>query len=673
MSRINTLHINNFKFFDEQEPIILGGKHLLLYGENGSGKSSIYWALYTLFEASLKKDDDDVKKYFLSLKNHPQSLVNIYAPVIPATGNTPEHFNSFIEINTDNVPAKTFTLSLLDTVIRENIEARQINQASDFLSYKVLFKFQDFWNGEPINLANIFTGYILPYVNFAEGELIRNGKTVTLTNAWEMYSEIEKGPGMTTNAKGHKIQVYKNSAENKAFDRFVSHFEEEFQKLIDFINVNSPQILQDLGYDINFSLQYRKLWYKKADKRFDFKPFTIELNITSYLGKKITIKRPQSFLNEAKITALGLSIRLSILKQRINEEAGDILKFIVFDDFMISLDMNNRDRLIDYILEPENKYLQNYQLLFLTHDKSFYDFLAYKIGRWDKMSNWICKEMYTGKKENSNVEFPILIESELEFIDRAKKYYLARDYTASAIYIRKELEKIISERLPNESKFKSDGSFISLQQMWNHLVERFNALSKPIDKHTQELFTQTKLLVLNPQAHFQQISLPLYKVELDKAFELIDKLINDYPIPNSIIILDRDMEIEFNHPNINYSVRFILETDFSINSLLDLDKQIKIPRCKILHWQFKGIDFWNVEKNDVTDYDVKVKPLSLKLNEIILMNSSKNGMEISIDSFLENSKLINSLWNLKELCDKSKIAFEPTIPPNKYLLKSILK
>ncbi len=48
MKRINKIHINNLKFFPDSEPIKIEGKNILLYGENGSGKSSIYWALYTL-------------------------------------------------------------------------------------------------------------------------------------------------------------------------------------------------------------------------------------------------------------------------------------------------------------------------------------------------------------------------------------------------------------------------------------------------------------------------------------------------------------------------------------------------------------------------------------------------------------------------------------------------
>jgi AAA15 family ATPase/GTPase len=53
MNRIKSIPINNFKFFPEFEPIQIGGKNILLYGENGSGKSSVYWALYTLLECSI--------------------------------------------------------------------------------------------------------------------------------------------------------------------------------------------------------------------------------------------------------------------------------------------------------------------------------------------------------------------------------------------------------------------------------------------------------------------------------------------------------------------------------------------------------------------------------------------------------------------------------------------
>ena len=60
---IDKIIIKNFKAFPEEEVIELNGNHLLVYGENGSGKSSVYWALYTLFQAK-DKGKDSTEKYF---------------------------------------------------------------------------------------------------------------------------------------------------------------------------------------------------------------------------------------------------------------------------------------------------------------------------------------------------------------------------------------------------------------------------------------------------------------------------------------------------------------------------------------------------------------------------------------------------------------------------------
>ena len=78
MSKINTITLSNFKFFGKEETINIDGKHLLLYGENGSGKSSLFWGIYTLLEASFKQSIE-TDKYFQPFGSNEESLVNIYA------------------------------------------------------------------------------------------------------------------------------------------------------------------------------------------------------------------------------------------------------------------------------------------------------------------------------------------------------------------------------------------------------------------------------------------------------------------------------------------------------------------------------------------------------------------------------------------------------------------
>lgn len=45
---LHEIELKNFKFFYDSFTFPLDGKHIVLYGENGSGKSSIVWGLYTL-------------------------------------------------------------------------------------------------------------------------------------------------------------------------------------------------------------------------------------------------------------------------------------------------------------------------------------------------------------------------------------------------------------------------------------------------------------------------------------------------------------------------------------------------------------------------------------------------------------------------------------------------
>lgn len=76
--RINKIEIENFKFFKNAFPINVDRKNILLYGENGAGKSSIYWSVYTHFQA-YAKDRTDAQKYFLP--GHAQNLRNRYAAI----------------------------------------------------------------------------------------------------------------------------------------------------------------------------------------------------------------------------------------------------------------------------------------------------------------------------------------------------------------------------------------------------------------------------------------------------------------------------------------------------------------------------------------------------------------------------------------------------------------
>lgn len=652
MSRIDTLNIQNFKFFGEQKPIKLGGKHLLLFGENGSGKSSVYWSLYTLFEASVKDDKEKITKYFKHHSESEESLINIHAPKITNADGI-EHYGSSIKISTTSNPAINYEVSLLDTGIMGNLNAIEVNQSSDFLNYKVLYKFQDFVNGESIDLAEIFAGYILPYVKFSSFDIWREGELKSRSTAIEMWNEIKIGPGKTTNEKGKEIQVYKYSETNKQFDKFCIHFEKEMLDLIDFINLNAPKILQKLGYDIDFELQYTEHVHKKVDVNYHCDSFKIKLVITKYLGKTIPIHRPHSFLNEAKITAIAIAIRLAVLRKRVNEEAPDLLKFIVFDDVMISLDMNNRDKLIDFLLDAENKFTNDYQLIFLTHDKNLYEFVGSKIKKFGDQEKWVFKEMYSGINPTTKIEYPIIIDSKLNLIDKAQFYYDSKDYTACSIYLRKELERIIVERLPVELKTKVSEKFIPLETLWDRMVERYSNLKLPVSEDIKDTFKASKLHILNPQAHYQSLSLPVYKNELDKVFELIKDLQDNYPVPDKTLLINKEAILNFTFIEgaHNYNIKFELTTDF-YKDTLDGKLEVYFPKCKVLTWSYNDEEFWDFEKNQSVTL-----PEPLKFNRIqqLLALIKRQPLGISTENFIDNTLIENNVWSLKEVLNKASV------------------
>lgn len=73
-ARLHHIAITNFKAFREFS-LNLEGRHLLVYGANGAGKSSLYWALYTFLQ-SARKPRNGIVKYFDPA--NPQSLLNLH-------------------------------------------------------------------------------------------------------------------------------------------------------------------------------------------------------------------------------------------------------------------------------------------------------------------------------------------------------------------------------------------------------------------------------------------------------------------------------------------------------------------------------------------------------------------------------------------------------------------
>ena len=343
MKRIKELHINNFKFFPATEPIKIDGKNILLYGENGSGKSSFYWALYTLLESSQKSDATQIQKYFNKL--NPQSLVNIHATTDAAGVD-----NSFIKIvmNDDS----DFEVSHQNTAINTSDQAKESLLASDFLNYRLLQRSHSVKHSEEVDLFSMFEDAVLGYVQFTDTNWHNElGVGIQLRNAGSIYKIVERGPDKTYPKKNGELGFPQKAAHNAAYTEFnnlVERFERDLGTLIQNINQRVNPIIQDkLKFKITFHLELVKVSAHKLSEANYSKPnFAIRLRIDDFNGTGPVLK-PQSFLNEARLSGVALAIRLAIMERRIQDAP---VKILVLDDLMISLDMSNRDKILKLIL-----------------------------------------------------------------------------------------------------------------------------------------------------------------------------------------------------------------------------------------------------------------------------------------------------------------------------------
>ena len=274
---------------------------------------------------------------------------------------------------------------------------------------------------------------------------------------------------------------------------------------------------------------------------------TIKLTADGLSGQNSKVSQPHTFLNEAKLTAIALSIRLSILRTRLAGE--DILKILVLDDLLISLDMSNREIVTNMLIEDE--FLKDYQIIMLTHDRAFFEMAKQKFDTVVEHP-WNFFEMYIDDK--GDFEKPYLQKS-LNYFEKAEKHFREYDYSACANYLRKEVERIKKLKVIAESSgVPIDRSMRIIKRLVDS--EDFQNFSRPesTDKTTigrvrgkligiksnldqaREPTVEIDLKdiasilqrILHPQSH-DDTSRPLYKTELEEAIEIIQGIRDTIP------------------------------------------------------------------------------------------------------------------------------------------------
>ncbi len=516
MALITKIGLQNFKFFRQREEFDADGKHLLIYGENGSGKSSFYWSLYTLLECANKDADAKISRYF-DLADE-VCLTNRFLQ-----NGQPDYVESEIKLDFDD--GTDFCLSANDLSIRGNTDAQASNYASEFLNYRMLFRIHDFFHGSEINLFEYFKREVFPYVKIEPVNYWRKKLDGTLEETETEDTKfildlVEKGtPKTSKNKNGDDRLPRKTEPDYQNYDNTVKGFVQGVKSLLTYINTEGNKILEEnFEGDFKFKLELTETeLYKITTQKFTPPEFSISLEVFDFHGV-VSIRKPQSFLNEARLSALGLAMRFAILKRRLQTAK---LKLALLDDFMISLDMNNRDVALNYVFD---EVAVNYQTIILTNDRYFYEMAKDKIKRKGQEAIWKAYEMFEAFDDEDHPTTskpkPCIINDKGK-VNKARILFQSKDYASAANMIRQATEKLCKVYLTRQEMLDPNYGLVNLTERINRVIAK--ATIAGVDPVALNNLSLYKDRIMDLGSH-HDIETPLFKNELRKAIETLEKL-----------------------------------------------------------------------------------------------------------------------------------------------------
>ena len=529
--KLKQIKLENFKFFKETFTFDTECKHVLLYGENGSGKSSIAQGFYTLME-SRHKSAADVQKYFTAESD--QHLRNRYSSDPAETSYILATYN---DVQNPPVvppmPDKQYKISAvrLDTQANPDDFIAYTIQSSDIFSYRVLSEFTYEKNSKELNLYSLFDRDLFKAMPLSRPYTDVNGIVADSAIAADWWNYIKSVP--TTLQRTGRGHFDKKNPQYLQFLRLLADFKNEIDTSFAIIETTANRILRDelKMADVNLNLSMTPIEFdkfplghprKRDGKLYEPKiTLTARVSTSGIMGSNQEIKHLATFFNEACLTCIGLALRLAISENKLIT-GGLVAPVLCIDDLLVSLDMGNRLMVIDLLLKCADRW----QLLLFTHDKVFYNCVSTILRDRDQNGNWTFLEMFAIEPTLAGTPYPKpMCHKELDYRFRALERMNACDYAAAGNYLRKFAEVQIKNMLPANMKTGKmelgplsdimDGNFCKVYGINKALLPRM---------------TIYRQRLLNPSSH-DDADTPLYKQEIKAALLEIDKF---QPIIDSI-------------------------------------------------------------------------------------------------------------------------------------------
>ena len=464
--RITEIEIKNFKAFYGTYQIDLRktGKNLLIYGENGSGKSSLYFALKLFLESgddpSHRFENDqnifieDPGYIKLSLRADPQSRKEIY-----------EWSESVKETDTEII--------------------REASKAKGFLDYKSLLETHYVHHeNDTVNVFNLLVETLLANTVNIEDQ--------SLEGDWIGIQP----PYPHGNAKS-QIATLESRIEN---------FNNELANRLTELRSKASEILDKFEHNVALNFNFPGVKYNRKTKKLDNQQIFLKVELFDR-----DIPEHHLFLNEARLSAIAIAIYLS----SILIQPKSCLKILALDDVLIGLDMSNRLPVLDMLAE----YFSDYQIFLTTYDKAWYEIVKQRTSD----AEWEYAEFYTS--EPDKYEIPIHAQDK-PYLEKAKEYFAANDYKACVIYLRTAFEIAIKKFCENEKlqvRYSENPKSLTTDDFWGPIKKvELNDGTPFLEQSLVNEIELYRSIILNPLSHSRTVT--VVKKEISDAIEAVEKL-----------------------------------------------------------------------------------------------------------------------------------------------------
>jgi len=490
MKKVTKIEIENYRAFFSSNAIDLpNGENLLVYGENGSGKSSLFKALNNYLTSS--RDPA-----FPFTKNH-------YRPSADA-GEIRMTFMNADPLTHLPIAGTEQQLNFGSAASTHNVNyVMDAELIKGFLDYRSLLDI--YYNNEP--RPNLFKLIVLKIL----GNQYNTARTFRYGTKWKQLQD-----DLTTNSYTSRDLAHRNAFAE--LPNYEAELRQTLRNIFRYLNnVLLTTYFSELNIQLRFELQPMTFsyvgakwqWYTTADLR---------LNVIQN-GAPVPTDY-NDFLNEARLSAFAVCIYLAALKT--NPELFDY-KILFLDDVFVGLDTSNRFPILNIIKEE----FKEHQIFVATYDRHLFE-LAKRKFEIEIPDKWKTSEFYVDHDMVGTQPFekPIIVIGESHY-EKAVKFLNDRekpDYPAASNYFRKALEEIIQDYVPKYELTDAENTQIPDHKLNKLVSTTKNFLNKTgnTEVHINAIAGIISAL-LHPLSH-HEIKSPIYKRELQIAQNALPRL-----------------------------------------------------------------------------------------------------------------------------------------------------